>query len=387
MGQAQTLANVYRPQGPKVVATGNPVVKSGSMNLVNQVDLSVQITSLRFVLTGRITVATAAYTSVKPEQFLNLIQELRIQGNNTRQKGTVTLLDQDLASFLGFKSLFSRRAFSYYVSKAGGNLTVNPYPSTPYVGGGFDGSTATFDFRIVFDVPFYPFTSGDAFIPGWTVRASEWPNGLNIYAKFATLADNAENEIGVSAATTVTTLAGFGGGGSAQLDVYSIPAIMGQQLAPTTLPGVLSRTVAQLSSSLGTTGTSIKQLDLEKQFQGRILFKTGVSTLFPNFSSLSDGIMTASGVVVGGNRFVRNVVDSFSHKEEWSKEYHVDPIQGYMGFDFLQSDNPFSAFDGKQVAGAATFQLVSNVTTVANAAGIVLQEQQLYQPSGPLYTS
>lgn len=384
----QKAANVYRPQGPKQVSVGNTWSKGTQINLTGQVDLSTPIVALRVVCSGRLAVTTANYTSVKPEQLLNLIKEIRIQGTNTRQNGNVTLFDMDMASWLGFKSLFNRRAYSYYVSKAGAALTINPIPSTPYVGAGFDGTVNNFDFRIVFDIPFYPLESGDGFRPGWSLRSSEWKDSLQLQFTFASLADNAENEVGVSAGTSVTTLSAFNSAsGSPTLDIYSIPSIMGLDLAPTVLPGVLSRVTQPVSATVQTSGTNVPIIQqLQKQLTGRLLFKTGVSTLSPDFSSLSDGILTSTGITVGANRAVRNLVDSFSHKEEWCNEYHVDPIQGYMGFDFLQSDNPFSAYPGGAVGAGATFQFVANIVGAANQQCLVMQEQHLFNPSGPLYS-
>ena len=385
----QKMAQVFRPQGSKPVALGNAWAKGGQINLVGQVDLSVPIVKLRFIVKGRIAITTAAYTSVKPEQLLNLIQELKITGNNTRQNGNCSLFDMDSSSWMGFKGLFSRRPYHYYVSKAAGALTLAPSPTTPFTGGGFDGTVNNFDFIIGFDVEFYPLKSGDGFVPGWALRSSEWKDSLQIQITFAKLADNAENEIGVSAATSVTTLTAFqSGAGSPTVDVYSVPTIMGLDLAGTVLPGVLSRVSQPVTATVQTTGANVPVIaNLQKQLTGRVLFKTGVSTSAPNFSSLSDGVMTAVGITVGANRAVRNLVDTFAHKHDWTQEYNTDPIQGYMGFDFLGSDNPFSAYPGDQVGTGATFQLVANITGAANQMALIVQEQHLFQPAGPLYNS
>lgn len=386
MGQIQAVSNIFRPQGSKVIVLGQAWNKGSQVPINNSVDLSVPVVAMRFVISGRLTVGTAAYTSVTPEQLLNLLTELKIYGQNTRQKGNTTMFDLDLASWLGFKSLIARRAYHYFVSKAGGALTVNPVPSTPYVGGGFDGTTNAFDFRIVFDVPFYPEQSGDAFVPGWALRSSEWNNTVQILLTFAKLTDNATNEIGVSAATTTTTLTAFGSGaGNPTVDVYSIPNIAGQQNDANILPGVLSRTSSIITASL-VNGSNLPLIQqLQKQNTSRIFLKVGTGTISTSFATLSDTIITQLGVTVGGNRAVRNLVDVFAHKLDWSHEYDTDPIQGYSAFDFLQSDNPFSAYPGMNVGGGSTFSLVGTVAAVGNNQGIAVQEQQIFQPSGALY--
>lgn len=401
MGQAQSAANIYRPQGVKQIALGVAWSKGATINLSGQVDLSTPIVGMRFVVKGRIAITTAAYTSVKPEQLLNLISELKIFGTNKRQGGNVTVHDMDLASWLGFQALMRRRIFNYYVNKAaGGNVLIDIY-GTPVSGvgfngttnvPGFDGTVNNFDFIISFDVPFGPQgTAGNGlgFLPGWAMRQSEWADSVQIYAKFANLGDNQENEIGVSAATSVTTLTAYGSAaGSPTIDIYSLPNIAAQVNDANILPGVLSRTSQNVSNYV-VSGTNIALApNLQKQNTGRVFFKAGVATLFPAFSSLSDTLITAVGITVAANKPVRNLLDIFAHKMIWQDGYDTDPITGFMGFDFLQSGNPFSAFAGANqnvVGSGATFQLVGNVTSVANNALLMMQEQMLFLPSGPLY--
>lgn len=385
------LGNVFRPQGPKVIQTGITWAKGQQTTLNGQVDLSTPVIGFRFVLKGRIAIGTAAYTSVKPEQLLNLLKEVKITGVNSRANGNVTLFDMDSASWCGFRSLFVKRGYYYFVNKAAAGLNLNPTPTTPYFGSagftGFDGTVNNFDFIIEFDVPMFPLISGDGYRPGWALRSSEWRDSLQIIINFASLPDNAENEIGVSAATSVTTLSAYQSAtGSPTLDVYSLTSIMGLDLAPTVLPGVLSRAAQPLTSVVQTTGTNVALIpQLQKQITGRVYIKTGVSTLSPFFSSLSDSVLTAAAIVVGANRNVRNLVDWFAHKMELAEEYLTDPIQGYLAFDFLQSDSPFSAYPGQTVGAGATFQLIANVTGAANQSALIVQSQHLFEPSGPAY--
>ena len=389
MGQIAAGARLYRPQGIKQVVIGSAWNKGTSFNSNNQVDLSTPVIGFRFVLKYRIAVTVAAYTSVKPENLLNIIQELRISGQNSLLGGNVTIFDMDMASWCGFQSLLGYRPYEMFVSKAAGANTITAYPSTPYSVGGFDGTVANFDVIQMFDVPMPPSLGGDQFAAGFALRQSEWSDTLQIYAKFAALADNAENEIGVSAATTVTTLTSYGSAtGSPTLDVYSLGNIAGKVNDANITPGVLSRTYANMSANL-VSGNAIALVpNLQKQTTGRVFFKVGVSTLFPNYSSLNDFIVTAAGITVAQNKPVRNLLDTFAHKLEIGRHYQVDPIQGYNVFDFLNSKNPFSAFAGANqnvVGPGATFQLTGNVTAVANNALLAMQEQMLLLPSGPLY--
>jgi hypothetical protein len=393
-GGLRKLGNVYRPQGVKQVQTGIAFTKGALITLNGMVDLSVPVVGFRFVLKGRVAVGTADYTSVKPEQLLNLIKEIKITGINTRAGGNVTLFDLDSATWCGFTSLVKKRPYFYLVNKAAGGLIAAPEPGTPYFAAafvGFDGvhtgAPELYDFIIAFDVPMYPMHSSAGFRAGWALRKSEWNDSIQIQVQAATLADAAENEIGVSAATTTTTLYQYGASsGNPTLDVYVLTNIMGVDLAPTVLPGVLSRVAQPLSSIVQTTGTNIAIIQqAQKQVTGRFFVKTGVATLPPNYSSLSDSVLTALGIVVGANRYVRNINDVFAHKMDMAEHYGTQTVQGYFAFDFLQSDSPFSAYPGQSVGAGATFQLVANVTGAANQGAIVVQEQHLFEPDGPLY--
>jgi hypothetical protein len=92
------------------------------------------------------------------------------------------------------------------------------------------------------------------------------------------------------------------------------------------------------------------------------------------------------GILLGGNRNVRNVVDIFAHKQQQQDVYDRFAIQGYNLMDFIESGNPDSAYPGQDIGDGATFQLIGNVTGVANGFGLVVQEQMLHIPTGPLYT-
>ena len=53
--------------------------------------------------------------------------------------------------------------------------------------------------------------------------------------------------------------------------------------------------------------------------------------------------------------------------------------------DFLDSGNPDSSYPGQDIGDGATFQVVADVTGVANGQGIIVQEQMLHLPTGQLY--
>jgi hypothetical protein len=77
-------------------------------------------------------------------------------------------------------------------------------------------------------------------------------------------------------------------------------------------------------------------------------------------------------------------VDIFTHKMQQADVYDRDFISGYTMFDFMDSGNPDSSYPGQDVGDGATLQVVGNPAGVANALGLVVQEQILQQPAGAL---
>src|SRR5258708_4361530 len=91
------ISQVYRPVGPKAVSLGltgtgfAAASLGGSALLAQQLDLSLPIRGLRFVVKGRLVVGTANFTTTFPESFLATISNILISGTNSRQRGNATL--------------------------------------------------------------------------------------------------------------------------------------------------------------------------------------------------------------------------------------------------------------------------------------------------------
>jgi hypothetical protein len=67
-------------------------------------------------------------------------------------------------------------------------------------------------------------------------------------------------------------------------------------------------------------------------------------------------------------------------------QYRRPPIQGYNVFDFIQSGSPDSAYPGDRVGDGTTMQLKATVAGLANAYGLVFQEELLLTAEGSLYS-
>lgn len=399
----QKIAQILRNGGPKLIQSGIQWTSGGSYLIAQAIDLSLPIRGIRMVFKGRLVIGTSAYASVNPEGLLNLISNILIQGTNARQKGNVSLYSIDLATAWVAPFLFGRAANTFTISTtgAGGDASV-PDPGTPFPAAGtsvpnraagyMNGATGTYDFVITCDFPFHPWQSNAlGKQPGsqlaFLVRNEEWKDSLQIQFQFATVAGGATpSALGTGASGTTVTFSAYGSGsGNPTIDVYSLPMLMGLKYKDTVLPGVLSRTTQQINAVLQSAASNITLANLQKQPTPRVIFKSGVSTVAPAFSSL-DALTNVStlGVSLGGNRNVRNNVDLRAHKVQQPDFYDVSPIQGYAVMDFMEQGNPDSSFDGQNIGDGATFQLVGTVAGVSNGFGLVLQEQILHTPTGSL---
>jgi hypothetical protein len=387
------LRDLYRPVGPKKIQTNIAWSQGGSTQIAQQVDLSLPIRGIRIVFKGRIVVGTAAFTNINPEGVLNLLPSINIQGTNSRQNGNITLWNTDAATLFSLQHLFAYRGSGYLSLNSGSGETISPIPSTPFPSSGFfTGATGTYDFRVVLDVPFHPFefnANGKQPLAcaGFLMRNEEWKDSVTISLGYGAQATNAEGSLGLAAATTTVTFTAYGSGsGTPTIDVYSLPVMSGLDMKDQFIPGVLSRTSQSLSGTLQAAGSAVALANLQKQPTPRIYLKVGTSLFAGAFKTLSDVNVTTLGVVLGGNRNVRNLLDIWTKKIHHIDVYDRDPIQGYLLEDFVEQGNYESAFPGQDVGDGATFQLVGDVAGVANAAGIVVQEQLLHMPAGPLFS-
>jgi hypothetical protein len=392
--QRKAQGDIYRPVGPKPVQVNLQWTQGGGFQLSQVVDLSLPLRGFRFVFTGRVVVGTAGVTTPSPEGFLNLISNITIQGTNARQKGNVTLWNIDLATAYGIMHLCSPDRAAYYSINSGTGETQVTSPGEPWpADNNPTGATGTYDFRIVIDLPLHPFADQNMgnhphWVPAYLMRNEEWKDSVQITASFPLVPNGPTvGPLGTPGATTTFVFSGYGGvGANPTVSVYSLPIIMGMDLKDGVLPGVLTRVSVPISSILQAAGSNSTFLNMQKQPTTRVFFKSGASTVPPAFLSLNDTNVTALGIVLAANRNVRNVVDIFAHKALQYDTYVRKLIQGYTLFDFMESGNPDSAYPGQDIGDGATFQLNGNNVGLANAQGIIVQEQTLHTPTGALYT-
>jgi hypothetical protein len=377
-------SEVYRPVGPKQIVAGQPATPGTQLNLIQQVDLTLPIEGFRLRLQGRDVIGGANMASTRPEGYLNLLSRIIISGTNKRMGGNVTLLDLDLATLWVMQWLHSFQP-NYFdgVAAAG---TVVPDPTTPFPAYGAVAQ-ATYDYRIVVDIPFYPFGLPEAGRPGFLMRNEEWLDSVQFQLTFPAVANAAvDTPLGTGAAATTHVFTAYASAaGNPTIDIESLPVQMGLTLKDAVVPAVLTRTQQPINVILQAAGAPVTLLNLQKQRTTRIYTKIGTATTPPAMVTLSDVNATALAVIMGGNRNVRNLLSVFDHKLSVARQYQTRFIQGYNCFDFVQSGNPDSAFPGHDVGEGATLQLQANVAGVVNAYGIIVQEMILHPAGGALY--
>lgn len=383
-------ADVFRPAGPTVVqlgvagltGVGTGPIAAVTRDINGQVDLSLPLRGFRFIAKLRLVVGTAAYTSSNPETFTNLISKLRITGN-FRGQG-VTIVDSDLSTLYGMGWLNSTR--NGFVNVNGVELAS---PGVPYSAQSALG-TGTFDVIISFDYFFSPYGIPGRYEAGFLMRQEDWTN-VNIHLEFPGVTDNANNPLGLSAATTTSTISAIGGpAGTMTVDIYALPVRMGKA-SPTYLPGLLTRTAQAIpAATLQVAMANTLLVSLQKNSTPRIYTKFGTQAAagaqYPVFKTLADNIITAQGILIGTNKNIRDLVDVFAVRSEVENEYDCNGVGGYFLEDFIQKHgNIDRAFPGDALTAQQTFNLVANGAGTANAIGTVLQEQVIVHPHGLLF--
>lgn len=394
------LAELFRPTGPKYITTVNfPTTvgasSGGTFSVIQAVDLTLPIRGFRFVIKGRVAVATANYTTVNPESLLNLITAILISGINRRQGGNATIYQGDLATLFALAQIVQTKAGYIQVNGVQAyrpgvpvGISSTPNNANPLVPLTTAGSP--YDFVIVLDYPFAPFgLSGalGALELGFIMRQEEWKDSVTFKFTTPTVLDNSANPLGTSAPTTVTAITAFGAGtGTPSIDIYSLPVILGSTRG-LVVPGILSRNVQPINPALfSATTPNVELLRFQKQMTPRIFIRAGVGTVNPIFTSFSDTLLSAIGTQVGTDRNVRDTLDIFAHRSEAIEHYDVMAIQGHHLFDFMQTGNPDAGYPGDQTGDGAVLRLVANVTSTANGQVNALQEQIIQKPEGPLFS-
>ena len=389
------ISQIYRPQGPKAISLGYPFTAAGANILISnaQVDLSVPLEGLRLIIKLRDVIAVAGMTTPSPLGYLNMLSRILITGKNSRAGGNVTLLDMDLATLVLIQASVQHKPFFYNgVSILGaplaGSEVAKEQPSTP-IANFFTGAVGTYDIRLAVDIPFFPPEAAPFTRVGYLVRAQEWADSVQIRITTPAIANGATHALGVDAAGTTHVFTAFGSAaGSPTVDIYGLPVIMGVDLDAVHAPGFLTRIATPIAAVLQAAGGPNTRLAiLEKKDTTRVWTIVGTSAVNPSMITFSDVNLSTLGMIIAGNKIVRENDDVFAHKMDQTRRYGTQPIQGLTMFDFVPSGNPDAGYDSGSAGEGTILELRGTVAGVANALGIIVQETEQYAPGGPLYAA
>jgi len=386
------VANLYRPQGPKALLLGTAWSSNGKMLVSGpQIDLSTGLEGFRIVFKIRDVIGVANMTTPSPFGYFNLIKRIFITGKNSRANGNVTLWDIDAATLAAIQSAHKKKPYIYSgVTSTGGPAgagvfteSISDAMSTP-ITGLFTGATGTYDILWSLDLPAYPFHCSDYLKPGYVLRSNEWGDSLQIRIEFGGVTSGSDGALGTDAGTTTHTFTARGSAsGSGTVDIYGLPVLSGTAADNANVPGYLSRVATPVTTTLQSAGgLNTKLVTLEKQNTTKIFTLIGTSTTNPTFLTTSDTNLTTLGMLVGGNRIVRENDDIFAHKQDQVRHYGTQPIQGLTMFDFAPAGNPMSNFSASEAGAGTTLELRGTVAGVANAQGIFVQETEQFAPAG-----
>jgi hypothetical protein len=382
-------SHLYKPAGVKPVQTGIAWSDAATPSLSSKIDLALPIRALRLILTGRLVIGGADFTSVNPEGLLNMISGIKLDGSNSRQGGNATLWDIDLPTAWTLPHLFAHRAGFFRINGAQVPIPGTPWPATGATGYA-NKVQGNYDFEIGVDLPFHPYNAPKEMRAGYLVRKQEWADTLQLAFKFGHQANGATGFLGVGAGSSTLAWSQLGGGGGTPLlDVYSLPVQMGP-IQNLVLPGLISRTARPINTILQTAGGPVSLAQLQRQRTARLYLKSGTTANGSAFDTLNDANVSALGISSGGNtKAIRPVVDIRAYKMNQPEDWKREPIQGYTCLDFIESGNPDSAYQAQNpsvVGDGTTFDLMANVAGTPNAYGIVIQEQILHAHMGGIYS-
>lgn len=357
----QTLG---RTQGPKLFdeITHN-FASTGTLRPNRSLDATIPIKAVLLVLSGRMVIATADYTTLGIEVPQSLIQRIRLRGRH-RLYGAQTLWDISGASAFAWPRMFQQQGNMSFSGNAGALNALDPALSIP-AAASMSGAMQTIDFEVHYYIPTYPMIGGGPYEPRWAapyyLRDEDWGNSLQIELD---MPDN--TGIGDPAATTATTFTAYGSAsGSPGVEFYTVNSMLGPF---SRIPGrgIVLRSEDQASPVREATASNVSLAQLRQQVTTNIVVKTGgiitsgITSGVEVFSSLDDRHLDRTKVVLN-NKYLRDTEYNRAVKMEQAIAWNVTQPEGYLVFSFVDSKNPLTALRADKSSGI--FELRTDVTS------------------------
>ena len=387
--RAQMMAQatmIGREQGPELFYSDTTTLGglAGGVQTVQiprTLTLNRPMESITIKLAFRLVTAVYDYASVYPENLINLLAQIQLNGIH-RVYGNLTPIQMSGATAWNWPQMF--HSIGAYSALFVNGARVNP-PSTPYlfVSPGaaqpavFPVTAGTYDVEIHYEIPLglsFPASAGEAQRDvSFLYLPQDWADSLQLKLTFGD-----RTSLGVPQASTTTTFTAFGSASglptfSVHLN-YSILGAFGNALRP----GVVIRNEQSFSQFVSLVNRTRLSL-LQKQITSNVLFKTGVQSTVANappvFTTLVDNMLDQTQLIVD-NKPIRNNSDNLIAKTYGGRNFDTQWPAGYNGFSFVDSQNPLTAYRGDGLQGGSTFEIDTNVIS-ANAANLILMTQEM----------
>lgn len=385
--------SVGRDQGPQLWSSQTWTPGSANVQIQQQqmADLSRPSEGVLIIVRYRATVGVAAYTSLNAEAPQNILQNVRIYGNNARTSQTVPYNGSG-ATLFALGSMFDTSGVGgkqYITSSVPNQQNRQPRLSSPMglavgTANGQFGGVASYDVETHYYLPFGPFGAPAAFRTLFSQRDADWNRTMAFTLLLGTNpTTGVADAFGVKAGTTTLTFTGYAGAGNPTVNVYLIPSLQASPSAPiitSYTPGVIQRNVQSPPTAPTASGNQQLLALLQNYDTSSISIKTGVVTAAGDYSSLSDNIFTKHYLTVGGKPIIQ-MNDQFSLKDFY--EYKCQGLfpQGYTAWSSVGGGDKFwwKAIFKAPTAGTQ-FNLYADIVGAANQQAEIFQEQVLVQP-------
>lgn len=361
----QTLG---RSQGPVLFDQINHTFAAAATLRPNRnLDATIPIKALLLILSGRVVIGVADYTTAALEIPQSLLQRIRLRGRH-RTFGAQTLWDISGSTAFAWPQCFQTRG-SWRFAGAAGVLNALGVPLTIPMAAGMLTAVGTVDFEVHYYLPTYPMLGPGPYEPRWAapyyLRDEDWGSSLQLEVDMAN-----NTGLGVPAAGTTTTWTAYGAAtGTPNLQIYAIHSMLGP-FARIPGRGIVLRSEDTAAPARVAAGVNLSLFQLRQAITSNIMIKTGnvlagTSAGVEVFDVLSDRHLDRTKVVLN-NKYLRDTEYNRAVKQQAALDWNVTQPEGYLNFSFIDSHNPLTSLRADKSTGM--FELRTDVTAAIAAA-------------------
>jgi len=371
---------IGRAQGPELWESLTHTFAAPTMLRPNRfLDCAIPIESLIVVLSGRVVIGTANYTTDGLEIPQNLVQRFRLRGRH-KQYGAQTLLDIAGSTAFAWPRLFQQQGSWSF---SGAALNALDAQLTIPMAASMAATIGTVDFEVYYYLPMYPMLGDSPASYRWAapffLREEDWGETLQLEID---MADN--SGLGDPAATTTTVWTAYGvATGSPTVDIYAVHSMLGPF---SRLPGTgfVVRSEDEVAPTLAAVTADVSLYQLRKQITTSVVVKsgviisTGITGGVQTFLSVSDRQLDRTQVVANNKR-VRNTGYNRATKLQQAIRWNTIVPEGYLVISFADGKSPMTALRGDKTTGI--FELRTDVDSAsADNRQHIIQEQIIGGP-------